>query len=152
MQRLLVVFAVVLFSVALFAKAASAYKDGEDGINRTHPGSKMSVKIAGISVAGVRTSADFSALRDEAPGQIELTKDWANSMEWHRWRQNVVDGKTDRRTVSIIFLDAAGAEVDRVNFYNCWPVKHTLPSADAESSGHTTETIELAYERLEWGE
>lgn len=101
------------------------YKDGEDGVNRTRPG-------------------------NHKPGKLVLTKDWSNTMEWYQWRKAVLDGKTDRRSVSIIFHDDAGTEVGRMNFYNCWPVKHTLPSADAKASGHATETIELSYEWLEW--
>jgi len=31
-------------------------------------------------------------------------------------------------SVSIIFHDDAGVEVGRMNFYNAWPTKHTLPS------------------------
>jgi phage tail-like protein len=103
----------------------SEYKDGEDGVNRTRPG-------------------------NHKPGKITLTKDWSNTLEWYNWHKTVLDGKTDRRSVSIIFHDDSGVEVGRMNFYNCWPVKHTLPSAEAKNSGHATETIELEYERLEW--
>ena len=101
-----------------------AYKDGEDGVNRTRPG-------------------------NHKPGKIVLTKDWSNTLEWYQWRKNVIDGKTDRRSVSIIFHDDAGKEVGRMTFYNCWPTKHTLPSFNAKQSGHATETIELPYETVE---
>ena len=50
----------------------------------------------------------------------------------------------------MIFYDDAGTEVGRMNFYNCWPVKHTMPSAEAKNSGRASETIELAYEWYEW--
>jgi phage tail-like protein len=155
--------AALLCAVALCGSALAqkpAYKDGEDGVNRTHPG-KISVKIDGVNVAGVHTIANIDVLREEArqgqahpenhkPGKIVLTKDWSNTMEWYNWRKAVIDGKTDSRSISVIFHDDAGAEVGRMNFYNCWPVKHTMPAAEAKSSGHATETIELAYERLEW--
>jgi len=160
----LLFWAVALCGSALAQTQTSAYKDGEDGVNRTRPGNIKSVEINGVPVAGVHSSTDFNALREEAkreqtrpgnhmPGKMTvlvLTKDWSNTMEWYQWRKAVLDGKTDRRSVSIIFRDDAGVEVGRMNFYNCWPVKHTLPSADAKNSGHATETIELAYERLEW--
>ena len=103
----------------------STYKDGEDGVNRTRPG-------------------------NHKPGKIVLTKDWSNTLEWAQWRQNVADGKTDRRSVSIIFHDDAGVETGRMNFYNCWPVKHTMPSSAEMKSRHAAETIELSYDRLEW--
>jgi phage tail-like protein len=171
--------AVFLCAVALcgtaFAQDIQTYKDGEDGVNRTRPGNHkpgkteitkdwsntMPVEIDGVPVAGVHTSSDLNALREQAsrekarpenhkPGKIVLTKDWSNTMEWYQWHKNVLDGKTDRRSVSIIFHNDAGAEVGRMIFYNCWPVKHTLPSPEAKNSGHATETIELSYEWLEW--
>ncbi len=96
------------------------------------------------------------------PGKITITKDWSNTLEWYTWRKKVMDGKTDRRSVSIIFHDDAGAEVGRMNFYNCWPTQHVMPATDAQNSGpatehvlpsfnaknsgHATEQIELAYE------
>jgi phage tail-like protein len=154
-----------------------AYKDGEDGVNRTRPGNKISVEINGVKVAGVHsienlnayiaqakmqeTQSDISKYKDgedgvnrtrpgnHKPGKITLTKDWSNALEWYNWHKTVLDGKTDRRSVSIIFHDDSGVDVGRMNFYNCWPVKHTLPSADAKNSGHASETIELAYDRLE---
>jgi phage tail-like protein len=101
------------------------YKDGEDGTNRVRPG-------------------------NHKPGKLTLTKDWSNTMEWFNWRKAVLDGKTDRRSISVIFHDDAGTEVGRMNFYNCWPIKHTLPSVESKSSGHASETIELAYEWYEW--
>jgi phage tail-like protein len=166
--------AVVLCGTA-FAQDLNTYKDGEDGVNRTRPGNHkpgkmdttkdrskiMSVEIEGINVAGVHTITDFNALREEAsrvkprpdnhkPGKIVLAKDWSNTMEWYEWHKKVLDGKTDRRSISVIFHNDAGVEVGRLIFYNCWPVKHTLPSADAKNSGHASETIELSYEWLEW--
>ena len=63
---------------------------------------------------------------------------------------NVADGKTDRRSISIIFHDDAGNETGRMNFYHCWPVKHTMPSSAEMKSGHAAETIELSYDWLEW--
>jgi phage tail-like protein len=168
--------AVALLCGAAFAQAP-AYKDGEDGVNRTRPG-KISVVINGVNVAGVHSienlnayiaqakmeekQSDISTYKDgedgvnrtrpgnHKPGKITLTKDWSNTLEWYQWHKTVLDGKTDRRSVSIIFHNDAGEETGRMNFYNCWPVKHTMPAAEAKNSGHATETIELSYERLEW--
>ena len=102
------------------------YKDGEDGVIRTRPG-------------------------NHKPGKIVLAKDWSNTLEWYQWRKNVIDGKTDCRTVSIISFDEAGREVGRMKFSNCWPTKHVLPSFSEKQSGHATETIELTYDTLTEG-
>jgi phage tail-like protein len=166
---------VALCGSALAQKAA--YKDGEDGVNRTRPGN-VKVQINGVNVAGVHaienlnayiaqakmqeTPSDISEYKDgedgvnrtrpgnHKPGKITLTKDWSNTLEWYQWYKTVIDGKTDRRSISVIFHDDAGVEAGRMNFYSCWPVKHTLPSAEAKNSGHATETIELTCDRLEW--
>ena len=101
------------------------YKDGEDGVNRTRPG-------------------------NHKPGKITLTKDWSNTLEWTEWYKNVLDGKVDRRSISIIFHNDAGAETGRMNYFNCWPVKHNMPSSAEKNSGHAAETIELSCDRLDW--
>lgn len=118
---------------------------------------RFRLEIDGVNVAGVHTNTDFNALRavakrmgNRTPGRMVLTKDWSNTLEWYEWRKKVLDGKTDRRSVSVIFHDDSGAEVGRMNFYNCWPEKHPLPSLDARNSAHAMETIELNYEWFEW--
>jgi len=110
---------------ALHQQLRSGYQDGEDGVSRTRPGKHM-------------------------PGKLVLTKDWSNTLEWYTWRKAVIDGKTDRRSISIIFHDDAGTEVGRMNFYNCWPVKHVMPEMNAKSSGHASETMELNYDSVDW--
>jgi len=100
------------------------YKDGDDGVNRTRPGNHKA-------------------------GKMTITKDWSNTLEWYTWRKAVLDGKVDRKSVSVIFMNDAGAESGRMNFYNCWPIKHTLPTFNSRSSGHTVEKIELSWETHE---
>ena len=176
MKHIAALLCAVALCGATFAQS-SAYKDGEDGVNRTHPG-KISVVINGVSVAGVHSienlnayiaqakmeekQSDISTYKDgedgvnrtrpgnHKPGKITLTKDWSNTLEWYNWNKTVLDGKVERKSISVIFHDDAGAEAGRLNYFNCWPVKHTLPSAEAKNSGHSTETIELTCDRLEW--
>jgi len=100
------------------------YKDGEDGVNRTRPG-------------------------NHKPGKMVITKDWSNTLEWHNWRKKVLEGKTDRRSISIIFHNDAGEEVGRMNFYNAWPTKHVLPSFNAKNSAHASEQLHISWETHE---
>jgi phage tail-like protein len=74
------------------------YKDGEDGTSHTRPG-------------------------NHKPGKMTVTKDWSNTSEWYKWRKAVLDGKVDRRSISVIFHNDAGEEAGRVNLYGCMP-KH----------------------------
>jgi phage tail-like protein len=159
--------AALLCAVALCGSAfaqAPAYKDREAGVNRTRPGNTTSVEINGVFVAGVITITNLNTLLEEArqgqthpenhqPGGMTaliITRKWTNARDWYQWRMTVLDGKTDRRSVSVIYHDGSGVEVGRLNFYNCWPIKHTLPSTNAKNSGYAGETIELEYERFEW--
>ncbi|MEI6701765.1 MAG: phage tail protein, partial [Actinomycetota bacterium] len=80
---------------------------------------------------------------------VVLTKDWSNTSEWYKWRKAVLDGKVDRRSMSVIFLNDAGKISARMNFYNCWPVKWSAPELNARSSGHASEKLEISWETME---
>ena len=100
------------------------YKDGEDGTTHTRPG-------------------------NHKPGKMVVTKDWSNTPEWYIWRKAVVEGRVDRKSVSVIFHNDAGEEAGRMNFYDCWPIKWDGPTLNARSSGHATEKLTISWERME---
>ena len=100
------------------------YKDGEDGVSHTRPG-------------------------NHKPGKMTCSKDWSNTSEWYKWRKAVLDGKVDRRSISVIFHNDAGEEAGRMNFYNCWPSKWNGPDLNARSSGHAGEKLEISWETME---
>ncbi|MFI5336038.1 MAG: phage tail protein [Opitutales bacterium] len=122
---------------------------------------RVTIEIAGVKVPGVSqvivdnssplptdrgmNSAPISpsAPRPAVPCRLVVTREWSNSPDWVNWRKQVLDGKTDRRSVSVIFHDQSGAETSRLKFTNCSPTKHTLPDFAARNSGHAVETIEL---------
>ncbi|HME42359.1 MAG TPA: phage tail protein [Syntrophorhabdales bacterium] len=122
----------------------------------------ISVEIDGVkvtklhSVEGVdmcvqpEAEANAKLARIQKPGTIAIARDWSNTLEWHDWRKKITDGKMDKRTVSIIYHNAAGAEDGRANFVECFPTAHVLPIFNAKNSGHATETIVLAYPRKEF--
>ena len=82
-------------------------------------------------------------------GAVTLTREWANNWELYNWRKNVVSGKTDRRSVSIIFLSDAKTETARINLFNCWPSKHVLPDLDSRSSRHAVEKLIIEIEDMQ---
>jgi phage tail-like protein len=67
------------------------------------------------------------------------------------WRRNILDGKDDRRSVTIEQLDAPGARVA-----NAWrligarPVRWSGPDFDAMESRIAYEEIELEFDDLVW--
>ena len=80
---------------------------------------------------------------------ISLKRGVTDSDELWKWRQTVVDGKTERRNGSIVLLDEKGAERLRWNFREAWPTKWTGPSFNATGNEVAIETLEISHEGLE---
>jgi len=67
-----------------------------------------------------------------------------------QWRKTVLDGKVQRKSGSIILLDAARNEVARWNFFKGWPSRWEGPHLRANSSDVAIESLEIAHEGIEW--
>jgi phage tail-like protein len=85
------------------------------------------------------------------PGRILVERDQGNDKAFFLWRKAVIDGKTDRRSLSVTLHNDKGDEARRINFFNCFPVKWHGPSLNSHSSGHATERIEVAFEEFKIG-
>ena len=79
---------------------------------------------------------------------ITLKRGITDSDELWKWRETVVDGKTERRNGSIVLLSESGQEKLRWNFFNAWPSKWTGPSFNSTSSAIAVETLELTHEEV----
>ena len=79
---------------------------------------------------------------------ISLKRGVTDSDELWKWRQTVVDGKTERRNGSIVLLDEKGAEKLRWNFSNAWPSKWTGPSFTSTGNSIAVESLEIMHEEL----
>jgi phage tail-like protein len=106
-------------------------------------------KIEGTEVASEVVDRGARTRPQKRSGTLTLVSDSANSKELYDWRKSVMDGAPRRKSVSIVFLNDAGTEAARINFYNCFPIKWTGPSLNAKSSGHATESIQISYETSE---
>ena len=137
--------------------------------SRTDPylGFNFMVEIDGITqagfqeVSGVDASTDsvdyregtdpnhvrkLSGLNKFSP--ITLKRGITDSDELWKWRQTVMDGKTERRNGSIVLLDDTGVEKIRWNFVNGWPTKWTGPTFNSTSTAVAIETLEITHEEL----
>jgi phage tail-like protein len=127
---------------------------------------RFSFEIDGVLVAGVHTidglesESDVVEYIDPADGvshirpgnhqsQFRIKKDWSNTSEFFAWRKAVLDGKVDRRSISVVFHNDAGEEAGRYNFYNCWPSKWVGPSLNARSSCCGTERVTFVFETMD---
>ncbi|MDP2304971.1 MAG: phage tail protein [Pseudomonadota bacterium] len=83
---------------------------------------------------------------------IVLERGYTATDDLWQWRQNIENGKIDRRSGSIIILDQDGqTEVARYNFYEGWPCKWYVPDMNSDSSAMAIEKIEIAIEKVERG-
>ena len=128
---------------------------------------RFSFELDGVAVKGVRSAEGFESKSDvteyqggksvatqtrppdDKQGTLTIMKDWSNTDEFSRWRKSVLDGKTERKSISIIFHNDAGDEAGRINLYGCYPTKWSGPVLNAKSSGHAVEKIEISWETVE---
>jgi len=73
----------------------------------------------------------------------------AGARELWEWHKQVLDGKIDRRSGSIILLNEAREQVVRWNFREAWICKYEGPTLNATGNEVAIETIELVIEGLE---
>lgn len=85
------------------------------------------------------------------PGRIVVERDQTNDKAFFTWRKAVVDGKVDRRSISVTFHNDKGDEARRLNFFNCFPVKWYGPSLNSHASGHASERVEIVFEEMKMG-
>ena len=62
-----------------------------------------------------------------------------------------MDGKVERKSVSVILRDDAGDEIMRYNAFEAWPAKWKGFSLNGKGNTALTEEIEMVIERLERG-
>ena len=67
------------------------------------------------------------------------------------WRRSIVDGKNDRRPVTIHQLEGAGGRiVNSWRLVRAWPCRWSGPSFNAQASDVAVEELELAFDDLVW--
>jgi phage tail-like protein len=64
------------------------------------------------------------------------------------WYADVMQGKVERKTVSIVLLDSACEEKRRWSFQRAYPVKWVGPSLRAATGEVAVESVELAHDGL----
>ena len=70
----------------------------------------------------------------------------ADDTELWEWRQQVTEGKIQRKNGSIVLLDDVGEEKARWNFREGWPTKWTGATFNATGTEVAVETLEIAHE------
>ena len=83
------------------------------------------------------------------PGRVKITRDFSATREFMDWRKTVLEGKVQRKSVSIVILSDDSTEAVRYNLFEAWPTKWIGPTLNSRNSSNATESIELAFETME---
>lgn len=118
--------------------------------------------VAGFSeCSGLDTETDIIEYRNgneditvrKLPGlrkftNITLKRGFTDSRELWEWRKGVMEGRTVRKSGSIVLLNEARDEALRYDFIFGWPSKWQGPALNASSSEVAIETLEIACEGI----
>jgi phage tail-like protein len=80
---------------------------------------------------------------------IVLKRGYTKDDRLWKWRQKVIDGKTQRAGGTITLFDEARQPALRWNFREGWPSKLEGPGLNGKTSEVAVETLEIAHEGLE---
>jgi phage tail-like protein len=82
---------------------------------------------------------------------VVLRRAITTSTELYDWRRLIVDGKDDRRDVTVRQLSApGGAVVNSWRLVRAWPCRWSGPAFDALSNAVAFEELELTFDDLIW--
>jgi phage tail-like protein len=82
---------------------------------------------------------------------VVLRRAISTSTELYDWRRRIVDGKDDRRDVTIRQRSAPGGKVVNAwRLVRAWPCRWSGPDFDALSNDVACEELELAFDDLVW--
>jgi phage tail-like protein len=109
----------------------------------------------GFAEVGRLTSeTDFDAHPDRPVHRfatVVLRRALTTSTELYDWRRLIVDGKDDRRDVTIRQLSAPGGKiVNSWRLVRAWPCRWSGPGFDAMSNDIAYEELELTFDDLVW--
>jgi len=81
----------------------------------------------------------------------DITLKWGmtDNKEIYKWHLLAVQGNIQRRSGSVIQLDATGNEKTRLNFFNAWPSKWDAPAYNAKGNELSIISLTLTFDRWE---
>ena len=115
---------------------------------------RVSIEDVEVGFAEISPFSSTDAPSDERGERFDavvLRRALTRSRELYLWRRNVLDGKDDRRTVTVEQLEAPGGAVA-----NAWrlvgarPVRWSGPHFDAMESRIAYEELVLVFNDLVW--
>jgi len=107
-----------------------------------------------IEVVEIREGGDATSATRKVPGRVtypDIVLKWGvtASRELYNWHQAVINGQLQRKSGSVVLLDAERQEVVRWNFSNAWPSKFDGPTLNAKGNDVAIESLTITCERQE---
>jgi len=116
----------------------------------------MEVTGLGVRVQPIRyREGGIGQIVRSLPGQVDyaevtLRYGLTRSTELWAWMQSTIQGRVERRNISVMMLDTDGStEVTRWNLINAWPSEWQGAPLDALGRDVAVETLKLAFDQLE---
>lgn len=127
---------------------------------------RYKVSVGGVEagfneVAGFDVSIDVIEYREgddpttpfKLPGlskysNITFKNGITDSLELYNWIKDCVEGKIERKVVTIMALGEDGSTLATWEIVESWPVKYTGPDFNATGSEVAIESMELCHEGL----
>jgi phage tail-like protein len=82
---------------------------------------------------------------------VVLRRALTTSTELYDWRRHIVDGRDDRRDVTIRQLSSPGGKVvNSWRLVRAWPCRWSGPDFNARSNDIALEELELTFDDLVW--
>jgi phage tail-like protein len=82
---------------------------------------------------------------------LTLKRGIADALELWQWQQDVVNGKIERRQVTIVLIDVSGRDTWRWVVEKAYPVKWSGASLNAKTNEVFVETVEFAHHGIRRG-
>ena len=82
---------------------------------------------------------------------LTLKRGLADRIELWQWHQDVINGKIERRQITIVLVDTAGADTWRWMFTQAYPVKWSGASLNASTAAVFVESVDFAHNGIKRG-
>jgi phage tail-like protein len=82
---------------------------------------------------------------------LTLKRGLADATELWQWHQDVVNGKIERRQISVVLIDFAGRDTWRWVIEKAYPVKWSGASLNSSANAVVVESVELAHHGITRG-
>ena len=79
---------------------------------------------------------------------VSLKRGMTDSKTLWEWYSKVIDGKIERKNVSIVLYDQQGSEVKRWSFERAYPTKWVSPGIKSDENAVAIETLEMVHEGM----